>query len=82
MSNLYKHRDTSMLKWMTNTQAKCELSSFTLLSMLFFIVPEEECEEDFEDDVPVGEPEMGVLQMLRQHREDGDDYYGYDEEDY
>ncbi|GLV39856.1 Brf RNA polymerase III subunit [Carabus blaptoides fortunei] len=45
-------------------------------------VPEEECEEDFEDDVPVGESEMGVLQMLRQHRDDGDDYYGYDEEDY
>lgn len=46
---------------------------------------EEECEEDYEDEPAnqeTEEQEMGVLQMLRQHREDGDEYYGYEDEDY
>lgn len=44
---------------------------------------EEEAEEDYYDEEPVPDEsvnEMGVLQMLRQHREDEDeDDYDYDE---
>lgn len=60
----------------------------------FFILTvaeEEELEEDYEEeDSQVPEEsttEMGVMQLLRQHREDGEegeDYFGtgYDEEEY
>lgn len=59
--------------------------------MIFTAAEEEELEEDYEeDDSQVPEEtatEVGVMQLLRQHREDGEegeDYFGtgYDEEEY
>lgn len=54
-----------------------------------FVVSEEELDEDYYDEEPAAdEPtsEMGVLQMLRQHREDEDgednNAYDYDYEEY
>lgn len=54
-----------------------------------FIVSEEEADEDYYDEEPVVEEstnEMGVLHLLRQHREDEDgeenSAYDYDYEDY
>ncbi|KAJ3638868.1 hypothetical protein MTP99_002197 [Tenebrio molitor] len=49
---------------------------------------EEELDEDYEEEDNVAEEsvkENGLLEMLRQHREDGDEgeeYFGYDEEEY
>lgn len=47
-----------------------------------FSVPEEEYDEDYDNDLPQEEQEMGMLEMLQQHRQDGGEYYGYDEDDY
>lgn len=48
---------------------------------------EEDYEEDYGQVPEESTTEMGVMQLLRQHREDGeeaDDYFGggYDEEEY
>lgn len=59
--------------------------------MLFTTAEEDDVEEDYEEyDGQVPEEsttELGVMQLLRQHREDGEegeDYFGagYDEEEY
>lgn len=52
-----------------------------------FFSEDEELEEDYEEDEPGAEvKENGLLEMLRQHREDGDEeqeyFGGYDEEEY
>jgi hypothetical protein len=59
----------------------------TSLSLNLF-AEEEELDEDYEEEDNVAEEsvkENGLLEMLRQHREDGDEgeeYFGYDEEEY
>lgn len=59
------------------------------INIFFSLVSEEENEEDYYDEEPAVDEsanEMGVLQMLRQHREDENDddnnAFDYDYDDY
>lgn len=61
-----------------------------MFKFVCFLVTDEvdEDEEYYDDDTAITEPEMGVLQMLRQHQQnDGDEAdeifgAGFEEEDY